>query len=62
MYIVCKPTDEHSKDSTGLDNFGHSKLSTKNTIPEATRDSEPVLVIGEMVLKMILFEFAIVRR
>lgn len=48
--------------SSGLDNFGHLKLSTKNPVPEATCDSKPVLIIGEVVLEMILLEFSIVRR
>jgi hypothetical protein len=47
-----------------LDDFGraHLELCAKHPVPEAARDSETVLVVGEVVLEVVLLEFLVVRR
>lgn len=40
----------------------HLQLGSKHPIPEATRDAEPILVIGKVVLEMVLLELPIPRR
>lgn len=38
------------------------ELRVEHTVPELARDAEPVLVVGEVVLQVILLELAVVRR
>jgi hypothetical protein len=47
-----------------LDDLGraHLELCAKHPVPEAARDSETVLVVGEVVLEVVLLEFLVVRR
>ena len=44
-----------------LDHFGlrwRRQLGTEDTVPEAAGDAEAVLVVGEVVLQVVLLEFA----
>lgn len=41
---------------------GRRQFGAKDTIPEATGDAETVLVVGEVVLEVVFFEFAPVSR
>jgi hypothetical protein len=46
----------------GFDNlsWAHLQLSAKHPIPEAARDTETILIIGKVVLKVVLLEFLVV--
>ena len=45
-----------------LNDLRRRKLRLKHTVPEPTCHSEPVLVVGKVMLEVVLLEFAIVRR
>jgi hypothetical protein len=38
----------------------HLKLSTKNTVPEAARDTEAVLVVRKVVREVVLLQLLVV--
>lgn len=45
-----------------LDNFGGWQLGIENPIPESTRDSKSVLIVGEVMLEVVFLELAVIRR
>lgn len=42
--------------------FGRPKFGAEDLVPEATGDSEPVLVVGKVMLKVVLFQLSVIGR
>jgi hypothetical protein len=51
--------------SSGLDDLSsgaHLKLSAEDTVPEAVRNAETLLIVGKVVLEVVLLELLVIGR